>query len=400
MARIRTIKPEFWTDETIVQLPYVARLFFIGLWNFCDDYGFFPDKPEQLRIFVFPCEDDIDASTIIDLLMAADLIERYFDEGTDSTYLKIKSFGQHQKVDNPTKSKIIATNFKKVNIPNSARQGVAAKYGCLPGENKAAECYYCGEKGMITWWRTRKGKPSNWISFSLELDHLVAESKDGANHANNIILSCRKCNRSKGTKNAFEWLLTPFKYETNPSLARFREGLREVDSTRSGKEGIVKDMEGSVGAPDGGETTKKNDDETPPEQPPAEEKPPGSAPPPAKNFSYCVMPWETESFKEAWDTWKVYKKQQHRFTYKGNHSEQAALVELSELSDGLEETALLIIRQSIANGWSGLFKLKADKNGKPTTGNGQQSGGLNAAYKAELAQRMAATSGGSSVNGS
>ena len=28
MARIRTIKPEFWTDEKIVQLPFEARLLF------------------------------------------------------------------------------------------------------------------------------------------------------------------------------------------------------------------------------------------------------------------------------------------------------------------------------------------------------------------------------------
>ena len=40
MARIRTIKPEFWTDEKVVTLPFEARLLFIGMWNFCDDEGY------------------------------------------------------------------------------------------------------------------------------------------------------------------------------------------------------------------------------------------------------------------------------------------------------------------------------------------------------------------------
>ena len=39
MARIRTIKPEFWEDEKIGKLPIPCRLFFIGCWNFADDFG-------------------------------------------------------------------------------------------------------------------------------------------------------------------------------------------------------------------------------------------------------------------------------------------------------------------------------------------------------------------------
>lgn len=39
MARIRTIKPEFWTAEQVMELSRDARLLFIGMWNFCDDAG-------------------------------------------------------------------------------------------------------------------------------------------------------------------------------------------------------------------------------------------------------------------------------------------------------------------------------------------------------------------------
>lgn len=34
MARIRTIKPEFWTSEQVMGCAPLARLLFIGLWNF------------------------------------------------------------------------------------------------------------------------------------------------------------------------------------------------------------------------------------------------------------------------------------------------------------------------------------------------------------------------------
>lgn len=39
MARIRSIKPEFWKDGKISRLTYGCMAFFIGLWNFCDDEG-------------------------------------------------------------------------------------------------------------------------------------------------------------------------------------------------------------------------------------------------------------------------------------------------------------------------------------------------------------------------
>lgn len=39
MARIRSIKPEFWTDGTNKRLTDACALFFIGIWNFCDDEG-------------------------------------------------------------------------------------------------------------------------------------------------------------------------------------------------------------------------------------------------------------------------------------------------------------------------------------------------------------------------
>ena len=68
-----------------------------------------------------------------------------------------------------------------------------------------------------------------------------------------------------------------------------------------------------------------------------------------------------ETFRVAWDYWKNYKKEQFRFTYKPI-GEQEALKGLFEMAGGNEETAKNIIKQSIRNGWRGLFELK-DNNG-------------------------------------
>jgi len=54
MARIRSIKPQFWTSEQIADCSPNARLLFIGLWNFCDDYGVHPASPARLKMEVFP----------------------------------------------------------------------------------------------------------------------------------------------------------------------------------------------------------------------------------------------------------------------------------------------------------------------------------------------------------
>jgi hypothetical protein len=77
-----------------------------------------------------------------------------------------------------------------------------------------------------------------------------------------------------------------------------------------------------------------------------------------------------ETFRIAWDYWKNFKKEQFRFTYKPI-GEQAALEGLFEMAGGSEETAKAIIKQSIKNGWRGLFELK-DNHG--TTANRPNNG--------------------------
>lgn len=71
-----------------------------------------------------------------------------------------------------------------------------------------------------------------------------------------------------------------------------------------------------------------------------------------------VFPWNTDNFKKSWDRWIRYKKDQYKFIYKSNDSQQAAMDDLFKISKGKESVAIEIINQSIAKSWSGLFELK------------------------------------------
>jgi 5-methylcytosine-specific restriction endonuclease McrA len=62
-----------------------------------------------------------------------------------------------------------------------------------------APCHYCGTPGRIHWHIHASGKPSAWVSFTdLEMDHVTPESRGGSHEPDNLVLACRRCNRSKG----------------------------------------------------------------------------------------------------------------------------------------------------------------------------------------------------------
>jgi len=101
MARIRTIKPEFWTSEQIVECSPIARLMFIGMWNFCDDGGNHPASYKTLKMEVFP-GDEISLSQIeqyTNELIKNNLIVRY-SGGNEREYWHVTGW-DHQKIDRP-----------------------------------------------------------------------------------------------------------------------------------------------------------------------------------------------------------------------------------------------------------------------------------------------------------
>ena len=101
MARIRTIKPEFWSSEQVMENRPLARLLFIGLWNFCDDGGNHPLAPRTIKALVFP-GDDITTeivSRLLGELEGTGLTRSYTVDGKQ--YLHVNGW-KHQKIEKRT----------------------------------------------------------------------------------------------------------------------------------------------------------------------------------------------------------------------------------------------------------------------------------------------------------
>lgn len=98
MARIRTIKPEFFTSEDIVSMSPIARLLYIGLWCEADRDGRLVWKPGTLKLRYLPGEqDDFDAA-------AGELIERGLVVRFGGSFAHIPTFLSHQRP-NPRESR-------------------------------------------------------------------------------------------------------------------------------------------------------------------------------------------------------------------------------------------------------------------------------------------------------
>lgn len=103
MARIRSIKPEFFRSEDVSALPLRARLTWIGLWTHCDDHGRTKDSTRLIKGDVWPLDDVSLSDVEEDLVTLAehDRIVRY--EVTGRKYLVVVNWHAHQAINRPSK---------------------------------------------------------------------------------------------------------------------------------------------------------------------------------------------------------------------------------------------------------------------------------------------------------
>jgi hypothetical protein len=103
MARIRTIKPEIWTDEKFTECSVSARLLFIGLLNFADDNGNLVYSAKRFKMQILPA-DAIDCQPLIIDLITHGLLMDY--SVSEINYLHIIGFTKHQVINRPSKTSI------------------------------------------------------------------------------------------------------------------------------------------------------------------------------------------------------------------------------------------------------------------------------------------------------
>jgi hypothetical protein len=144
VARIRSIKPEFFTDDELAELPPLARLLFIGLWTQADKAGRLKDKPIRIKTSVLPY-DDCDCDALLQALADAGFIIRY--TVGDSAYIEVVNFATHQRFNNESDS----------TIPPVSEDYVSTSVGLIHGrEGKGRE----GREG-----NTRAEKPPPMSNF-------------------------------------------------------------------------------------------------------------------------------------------------------------------------------------------------------------------------------------------
>ena len=170
MARIRTIKPEFFTSEDIVGLTPLARLLYIALWCEADKEGRLVFKPKTLKMRYFP-GDSLNIEKLCGELTDGSLLVCY---GDGLAY--IPKFGTHQHV-NPreTESKLPAPDG--ISDLGPKKVGKSTRLAVFERDNHA--CVRCGSTDR------------------LEADHILPQSCGGPHIIENLRTLCKSCNAAR-----------------------------------------------------------------------------------------------------------------------------------------------------------------------------------------------------------
>jgi len=123
MARIRTIKPDFYLDDKLAELDPYTRIVFSGLWTQADREGKLKDEPKKLKVILLPY-DNKDMDKMLGNLNDSGFITRYGVGG--KKYIKINNFLEHQRPHHTEQDSM---------IPDPEEETVY-KQPCIDGDNR------------------------------------------------------------------------------------------------------------------------------------------------------------------------------------------------------------------------------------------------------------------------
>ncbi len=192
MARIRSVKPEYWTSEQIMNMSRDARLLFIGLWTFCDDNGIHPASALSLKAEVLP-GDTLTADQVmafVDEMIEQGLVEEY--EAGNRAFWRVTGWRRHQRIDQPTfrhptsdasgdASDTSDTNSGRVTRVTYKRLGGKQRQIVLGKlrERDGDACHLCG------------------TTTGLTILSLSPGGEENSNDINDLRLVCSTCKRAR-----------------------------------------------------------------------------------------------------------------------------------------------------------------------------------------------------------
>ena len=126
MARARNIKPAFFINTELSEIPPLGRLAFIGLWTICDFKGCLECNIKKIKAQILPY-DECDFHSLMNNLEQFRFIRYYVVQ--DKTYIKILNFEKHQ---NPHKNERDAGSDLPDISENNILNNELAKDGTKP----------------------------------------------------------------------------------------------------------------------------------------------------------------------------------------------------------------------------------------------------------------------------
>lgn len=134
MARIRTIKPEFWKNEALSELPEATHMLAASLLNYADDAGYFNANPRLIQAECFPLRE-LSVSVQESLIHLSRVGYLKLGKGEDGRdYGLICSFSQHQVINRPTASKIAVLSIDWT--PSLNAHGVVCEVSLPEGKGR------------------------------------------------------------------------------------------------------------------------------------------------------------------------------------------------------------------------------------------------------------------------
>lgn len=208
MARIRTVKPEFFRHHKLflaekeTKLP--LRLAFAGLWTVADRAGRFKWEPIQIKLDCLPY-DDIDFSRVLDALESRGFVMKY----ANGRLGLIPGFNRHQVINNKEReSQIVPPSKEESDAWASRCDALSESLFLDQGERKGKEGK--GREALPSvefeafWvqYPARKGKKAG----KLEAWKQWQKVNPTGDLLNKIMVSVRSIQKEEYPKDACRWL--------------------------------------------------------------------------------------------------------------------------------------------------------------------------------------------------
>lgn len=221
MARIRTVKPEFWEDETIGTLSRDARLLFIATFNMADDEGLLRWTVAYIKAQAFLYDEDMSATRVSELmneLVTSGLVYPYRGGKSQQQLGMVINFHKHQKVNRPQPSKLPP--------PAWNNQPVVMLYA----RRDQFTCHLCGHPVNESWAPAVEDPYApgsrDMSSLNPSPDHVTPRSLGGTDYPSNIRTAHVSCNKGRGNR--------PVESFTMPRIVADLLGLsRSVNDSRT-----------------------------------------------------------------------------------------------------------------------------------------------------------------------